>query len=87
MPQTQEGRAGEAHVSPAGEQTGADGAAGGTHEAAQGEMVARFTSVRAQLNVVMSSLANEVCACSLSVNASDAKMHAENSFLLFLPLL
>lgn len=38
MSQTQEGRAGEAHVSPAGEQTGADGAAGGTHEAAKGKI-------------------------------------------------
>lgn len=36
-PQTQEGRAGEAHVSLAREQKGADGAAGGTHEAAQGK--------------------------------------------------
>ncbi len=40
--QTQEGRAGEAHVSAAGEQTGADGAAGGTHEAAKGKTVTCF---------------------------------------------
>lgn len=39
LPQTQEGRAGEAHVSPAGEQAGADGAAGGAHEAAKGEAI------------------------------------------------
>lgn len=43
--QTQEGRAGEAHVSAAGEQTGADGAAGGTHEAAKGEMVTCFQKI------------------------------------------
>lgn len=35
--QTQEGRAGEAHVSLAREQTGVDGAAGGSHEAAKGK--------------------------------------------------
>lgn len=40
--QTQEGRAGEAHVGPAGEQTGADGAAGGTHEAAKGKTTTSF---------------------------------------------
>lgn len=35
--QTQEGRAGAAHVGAAGEQAGADGAAGGTHEAVEGK--------------------------------------------------
>lgn len=41
-PQAQEGRAGEAHVSPAREQTGADGAAGGSHEAAEGKTLTCF---------------------------------------------
>lgn len=40
--QAPEGRVGEAHVGPAGEQAGADGAAGGTHEAAKGKTTAGF---------------------------------------------
>lgn len=39
LPQTQERRAGEAHVSAAGEQAGADGAAGGSHEAVEGKVI------------------------------------------------
>lgn len=44
LAQTQEGRAGEAHVRPAGEQTGADGAAGGAHEAAKGRSPSFYKS-------------------------------------------
>lgn len=49
--QTQEGRAGEAHVRPAGEQAGADGAAGGSHEAAEGKTVASLARTSALLPI------------------------------------